>query len=246
VRGLPAQTVSRSLPIQGVDVFSLVREHATQKLKGPVDLRLDLLHCAYIVAWYCIDSAHAEVRIKDDIKGNFPVDKLLENHIEVVTDGTWSSIRFEEGDGRWTIMARIRELSSLLAQLKLTNGTRMEVCTASWDEAIGMLRFGGYIADGIWHIEETYPALEATVLREALSIAQQADEGGPVTIADTELGANTLAVFDADWSASFKDNMPKLEGNSYVLIKPDYKPMHSLLLLYICQAFGDSFPVEAI
>lgn len=240
-------------PVEGVEIFSRVSSRQMHKLDSPVELPISKLVHAYILAWYCTDSAHPELLLEGEIADKLPPDVLLDDRLQLVSiEKPTTCVRTEDDDGRWTTIAKMKKLSNLISSMPDPAITRMELCTATDNEksenhdSEGLLRFSGPVRDGIWQIEETYPKLSSETLRQALSIAEQAELGQSITFADPEIAAHAVWLFEAEWAAIFRDKLPVLNGNTVTMKEVDSSLAHLLALFYFKEHFGASFPVRPI
>src|SRR5262249_49477386 len=144
VVGLPERKAYLPPPVQGVDVFSTVRDRKKVPLAEHADVPVAGLHHAYLLGWYCTAGAHPEVIVKGIPAERFAAMSLPDRAEVVSLDESTVSIRLESHGGRWETTHRMSVLARSLGELLLDSEAHIELCTAKEnDGSAGLLRLAG-------------------------------------------------------------------------------------------------------
>ena len=165
--------------LQTVDVLSRVRNRRRVVVDGgPVEHPIVRLGDVFRLAWLATDAADPEIRIELPATSRFaPSWPEIEN-VAVSTADNVVRVGFGSG-GKWTQLSAAESISKHFSDLP--DGSIVELLTSPgssfWqtdeDEPeqhpdAGVQRYSGPVGNGTWFIEETFPAVDAATLRDAL------------------------------------------------------------------------------
>lgn len=206
---------------------------------GRVDVPLERLGHVYALAWFATDSSHPELLIEPAVD----VDLQLEG-AHVVRERGRLRIGTPVTAGKWDALSLVSRLGPVLA--RLPGEHVLELRTACPDLGMGerrhrdagRQRYRGRVTKGVWRIEEGYPRLTETALREALELAAQARGGTALTLHSPKEAQDVHARVMREDAFLFESNPLTVDGERLVLATP-----HEALLTMVGQhVFRKRYP----
>jgi hypothetical protein len=230
-------------------VFELMPAHVVvQPVKGdPLTLALDSIGRAVRIAWFGSRLALAELRLTAPAGASIDLDGEWPEGVVGVADGDVVRILFDADlDGR-EIARRLPPLGPRFAAVP--DGTVLEVCCAPVETfpgtpaGAGLVTFRGPIR-GTWTIAHAYPAVNATTLRGALTLAAEV-EGTAITVADVAEGNEILRAAKRYFGHHVEDNPPRFANGVVSFEKAGPEPALIGIPIFATR-FGSTWPTAKL
>lgn len=210
------------------DVFPRVEGLALAPVRGgPVELPAHKLYQAFAFAWYASDSADPEVRVEfPPGEEGIPADVIPAHDLVAARrEGATLRIGFEPTGAKWSPLQAVRAAAPGLAEVP--DGSVVELACAQEPDtpgrrpdAEGLIRLRGRVEGGRWKIAESYPALDAATLADALALGAACDGGGKFALRDEDEAEAVMKKVKKD-EGIFGKNMPVRRGLVVELPRPD-------------------------
>jgi hypothetical protein len=210
------------------EIFPLVAGfNAVPVAGGEVAVPLDQLDDVYRLATFCCFDLLPEIRIVPQPGRHFPIErKWPEGLVAIEAEGT-VRLLMAPGGGR---LRALQSLSAALDQLKmLPEETTLEMVTSALEHQappkktrpIGTHRYYGTIRNGYWHMQSTFPEVNAETLRAALAVAAESRLCNGFKVRDDDEAKEILRCSEANNGSLLEDNPPLYEGGLIRLREPD-------------------------
>jgi len=225
---LPAEP-KEEMPVRTVDVMARVTDRALVAMKGgPVEHAVANLVQVYRLAWLATDSADPEIRVEIPAGAEVALDVNGIKGAAIERTARTARIGFEECGAKWAQLSAVKAVADKLKAIP--DGSVLELLTAPEPDPeqhrdYGVHRYRGGVRGGAWQIAETYPALESSLLREALAFSAAVDGGESVPLQDAAEGEKAIALSKED-DCLFRDNPIVVRKNSIGLKKKDAGLLH--------------------
>jgi hypothetical protein len=226
-----------------IDVFARADAHPLTKIEGgPVEISPQQMLRLYRLPWLATAAAHPEIRVRTEHAENLA--KLFDGWEWVKAQGAGDTLRigFAEG-GRWS-MLQVLEQNSPDTWTFFPSGSTLELATDAMDDdderepPAGATRFRGptegRVEPCVWKIEESYPAVSAATLREALALSEASENPKMLALRSPEEAQAAIDAYMKEWGPLHPGGSPfKRKGAQVVLKEED----SATILLLASEAF---------
>jgi predicted DNA-binding WGR domain protein len=217
-------------PVATIDVLARVKDRPLAKVAGgPIEHPVTQLMQVYRIPWLATDAADPEIRLELPEGASFDLDFSQSREIAVTKEGRSLRVGFASGGGaKWGQIYAVRAVGRRLDTFP--DGSVLELATAHAPDPkqhrdLGVSRWRGEVRGGAWRIAETYPALDAKTLREALDLSIAIDDGKRVALRDAAEGEKALEL-SKDVASLFRKNPIVVKPDSIGLTNKDDTLMH--------------------
>jgi hypothetical protein len=189
------------------------------------------------LAWLATDAADPEIRIALPAGAGFTPSWPEVENVAVSTAGGAVRVGFG-GGGKWAQLSAAQSIARHLGDLP--DGSVVELMTSPgayfWERDededepeqhpdAGVQRYRGVVRGGTWHIDETFPAVDAGTLRDALALSASVNGGRTLAIRDDAEGAAVQERLDGE-RFLFTSNPVKVKDATIGLAKKDVQLLH--------------------
>jgi len=210
------------------EIFPLVEGfNSTPMAGGEVAVPLGQLDDVYRLATFCCFDLLPEIRVILPAGAHFPIEgRWPEGLVAIESEGT-IRLLMAPGGGR---LRALESLTSALDRLKmLPDGATLELVTLALGHQappksarpIGTHRYYGTIRNGTWHIERTFPEVNAETLRAALAVAAESRLCNGFKVRNEDEAKEILQCSEANNGRLLEDNPPFYEGGLIRLREPE-------------------------
>jgi hypothetical protein len=164
--------------------------------------------------------------------------------------GDGDELRVGFAQGGWGVPDAIEKLDADTWSRILPPGSTLEVATYSesdeGDPPPGLMRFRGTTAgeggQAVFQIAEAFPPVTVATLRDALALAEAANDPQTLTLRTPEEAENTRAAFIAQWGILVAKTPPVREGAVIRLGEPDARMMFFLATEAFRARYAETWP----
>jgi hypothetical protein len=238
-----------------VDILAMVGWNDPEPIAGgPVEISPRHLPRLFRLAWFATGSAHPEVMATGP--GVAGVAPMFEGSAGVGVDLSDDSLRvgFQEAGGGWGPLKLVTGCDEN-AWASFPAGTVLELATYApgleqGDGEVGAMRFRGPTKGqgdaARWEIRESYPAVPAATLQEALLLSEAAEgTAGPVfPLRSAAEAKKVLAAFEKEFGALLASNPAQVDGAAIRMTEVEKPLLHFLAQETFRQRYSDVWPVE--
>jgi predicted DNA-binding WGR domain protein len=224
--------------LQTMDVFARVRRRARVPIRGgPVEHPITAIADVFRLAWLATDAADPEICIElPAASGDAPAWPEVEN-VAVTSTGDQIRVGFG-GGGKFAQLAAVESIAPHFGTLP--DGSIVELVTSPgsyfWerdedDDEIeqhpdaGVQRYRGPVKNGTWCIDEAFPSVEATTVREALALSSSVTGGRRLALRDAAEGREVHRRLESE-SFLFTSNPLVLADGGIGLKRKDVSLLH--------------------
>jgi predicted DNA-binding WGR domain protein len=240
-------------PLQTINVLPRVKNRALSAVRGgPVEHPIVNLGDVFRIAWLATEAADPEIGIELPAASPFvPSWPEIEN-VGVSTSGSLVRVGFG-GGGKWAQLHAAESVGKHLGDLP--DEAVVELLTSPgsflWEREddepeqhpdVGVQRYRGPVKKRTWYIEETFPAVDAITLREALALSRAATGGRTLTLRDEAEGQEVQRRLEND-PLSFMGNTIVRKGLEIGLKKKDVSMLHVVAAAIFRVRWADVWPV---
>jgi predicted DNA-binding WGR domain protein len=250
----PSAAPAEPQPLRTLNVLARVRNRTLAKVDGgPVDHPIQQLVDVYRLAWFATEAADPEIRIELPKGISFTPSWPAAEGRAVTIDEGLVRIGFGETAGRWGQLHAVQSITKSLGDLP--DGSIVELLTSPgqffWerddeddpeqDPDAGVQRYRGAVRGGSWLIDQTFPAVDAATLREALTLSVEVLSGRKLSLRDEDEGPDVQRRLEAE-SFLFTSNPIVLKGLQIGLSKKDASLLHFVAIALFRARWGSVWP----
>lgn len=215
---------------------------------GPVDVQATDLSALYRLARFAHGQTVPEIRAALPETSDLAIPIQSPAGTLVLLQGRDLRIAFGNNQHPNDVLGRLDAVAPLIGNLP--DGTELELVTAQLDDSsfeaevpIGLHRYRGRMQRGSWQVAESFPAVDASTLRDALALSREVAAGDAITIRDDAEGDAVLKWADANVRIWVEDNPGTITNG---MLAPRQRDP-GVLALYgssvFAVRFGDTWPV---
>ncbi len=178
---------------------------------GPVSLDASEAYLIGYLAFFCDPAIFGLFVAAHGFPEDAEIEGLAKSH-PFTAGGSTAYLGCPGGDAMTNLRGRKRITPFFDA---LPDGTQLEFRAAADFSPGSEQRYAGVMANGAWHVAETFPTMTSETLTGALALARWAEGSGPLTAAsDEELRAVRES---GEINSQFGEERPQIEGSEIVV-----------------------------
>lgn len=239
---------SLDVPTSPVDVLEPAAEHEMHAVVGgPCTLPMSAVLRVIRLARFTSDGITPGIRIDlpPGAEWSLSAEASAELGVCEISAGDTVVLAFERTATKWGTLGCCDHLASSFESVP--DGSVLEI--AAFDEVEngtpppGLHRYSGTVRGRSWLIDHAYPAVDAAVLRAALDLAAEVEQGLAVTAATEDEAAAVQRIVEKKWDFLLASNPLRREGACIVLSYEDVQLAHLIGAAAFRLRFSDWWPV---